>query len=45
MQMDPFIHDAYKDTYAEYEDFKEVFLQLQGQIHVEEDGGKDNYHL
>jgi hypothetical protein len=25
MHMDPFTHDAYKETYIEHEDFKEVF--------------------
>jgi hypothetical protein len=35
MHMDPFTHDAYKEAYIEDEDFKEVFQQLQGQIHIE----------
>ena len=29
-----FTHDAYKDEYLEDEDFKEVFKQLDGQVHV-----------
>jgi len=35
MYMDPFTHDAYKEAYTKYEDFKEVFQQLQCQIDVE----------
>jgi hypothetical protein len=35
MHMDPFTHDAYKDTYTEDDDFKEVFQQLHDQIHIE----------
>jgi hypothetical protein len=35
MDMDPFILDAYKEAYTSGGDFKEVFQQLQGQIHVE----------
>jgi hypothetical protein len=35
MHMEPFIHDAYKEACTKYEDFKEVFQQLQGKIHVE----------
>jgi hypothetical protein len=34
--MDPFTHDAYKEAYIEDEEFKKVFQQLQGQIHIEE---------
>jgi hypothetical protein len=45
MHMDPFTHDAYKEAYTEDEDFKEVFQQLQGQIHVEEGDNKVDYHL
>jgi hypothetical protein len=45
MHMDPFTHDAYKEAYTEDEDFKEVFQQLQGQIHIEEGDGKDDYHF
>jgi hypothetical protein len=45
MHMEPFTHDAYKEAYIEDEDFKEVFQQLQGQIHVEEGDGKVDYHL
>jgi hypothetical protein len=41
MNMDPFTHDAY----TKYEDVKDVFQQLKGQIHVEEGGCKFNYHL
>jgi hypothetical protein len=43
MHMDPFTHDAYKEIYMEDGEFKEVFQQLQGQIHVEEGGDKDNH--
>jgi len=35
MHMDPFNHDAYKEAYTEYEDFKEVFQQLHDQNHIE----------
>jgi hypothetical protein len=35
MHMEHFTHDAYKEAYIEYEDFKEVFEQLQVQIHIE----------
>jgi hypothetical protein len=28
MHMDPFIHDAYKEAYIEYENFKDVFKQI-----------------
>jgi hypothetical protein len=35
MHMDPFTHDAYKEAYIEDEEFKEVFQQLHGQIHIE----------
>nr|KUM48645.1 hypothetical protein ABT39_MTgene4660 [Picea glauca] len=45
MHMEPFTHDAYKEGYTEDEDFKEVFQQLQGQIHVEESDSKADYHL
>lgn len=45
MHMEPFTHDAYKEAYTEDEDFKEVFQQLQGQIHVEESDSKADYHL
>jgi hypothetical protein len=45
MHMDPFTHDAYKEAYIEYEDFKEVFQQLQGQIYIEEGDSKDDHHL
>jgi hypothetical protein len=38
--MEPFTHDAYKEAYTEDEDFKEVFQQLQGQIHIEEGDGQ-----
>jgi hypothetical protein len=34
--MEPFTLDAYKEAYTKDEDFKEVFQQLQGQIHIEE---------
>ena len=34
MHMEHFTHDAYKEEYTKYEDFKEVFQQLQGQFHV-----------
>jgi hypothetical protein len=45
MHMDPFTHDAYKEAYIEDEDFKEVFHQLQGQIHIEEGDNKAYYHF
>jgi hypothetical protein len=45
MHMEPFIHDAYKEAYIRDEDFKKVFQQLQGQIHVEEGDNKADYHL
>jgi hypothetical protein len=45
MHMEPFTHDAYKEAYTEDEDFKEVFQQLQGQIHIEEGDNKDDYHF
>jgi hypothetical protein len=35
MHMDPLTHDAYKETYTEDEDFKEVFPYLHSQIHIE----------
>ena len=43
--MEPFIHDAYKESYTKYVDFKEVLWKLHGQICVEEHDGKDEYHL
>jgi hypothetical protein len=45
IHMDPFTHDAYKEAYTKYEYFKEVFQQLQGQIHIEEGDGKVDYHF
>ena len=39
--MDPFTHDAY----TKYGDLKEVFQQLQGQIHIEEGDGKDDHNF
>jgi hypothetical protein len=44
MHMDPFAHDEYKEAYTKYEDFKEVYQQRQGQIHIEGDN-KANYHF
>jgi hypothetical protein len=41
MHMEPFTHDAY----IEAKDFKEVFQQLQGQIHIEEGDNKADYHF
>jgi hypothetical protein len=35
MHMEPFTHDVYNEAYIEDEDFKEVFHQLQGKIHIE----------
>jgi hypothetical protein len=35
MHIEPLTHDAYKEEYIEDEDFKKVFLYLQGQVHVE----------
>jgi hypothetical protein len=43
--MDPFTHEAYKETYTKDEDFKGVFQQLQGQIHIEEGDNKVDYHF
>jgi hypothetical protein len=34
-----------KRNTQKYEDFKEVFQQIQGQIYVEYDDNKDDYHL
>jgi hypothetical protein len=45
MHMEPFTHDAYKEAYTEDEDFKEVFQQLQGQIHIEKGDDKADYHF
>jgi hypothetical protein len=45
MHMDPFTNDAYIEAYTKDDDFKEVFQHLQGQIDIEEDDGKDNYHF
>jgi len=45
MHLDPFTHDTYKDEYIEDEDFKKVFQQLQGQVHVEEGNNKDDYYI
>ena len=45
MHIEPFTHDAYKEEYIEYEDFKEVFQQIQVQFHVEEGDNKVDYHL
>jgi hypothetical protein len=45
MHMDPFTHDAYKEAYIEDKDFKEVFQQLQSQIHIENGDGKVDYHF
>jgi hypothetical protein len=45
MHMDHFTHDAYREEYTKYEDFKEVFQQLQGQIHIEEGDRKVDYHF
>ena len=45
MPMDPFTHDAYKEAYTWYEDFKEVFQELHGKIHIEEGDKKDYYHF
>ena len=43
--MEPFTHDAYKEAYTRDEDFKEVFQQREGQIHIEQGDGKDDYHF
>ena len=45
MHMDPFTHDAYKEAYLKYEGFKEVYQQLQSQIHVHDCDNKVDYHL
>lgn len=44
MHMDPFTNDAYKEAYSEYEDFKELYQQLQSQIHVHEGDNTIQYH-
>jgi hypothetical protein len=43
--MEPLTHDAYKEEYTKDEDLKEIFQQLQGQVHEEEGDSKANYHL
>jgi len=43
--MDPFTHDAYKESYIEHEEFKEVFQYLQGHVRIEEGDEKDDYHF
>jgi hypothetical protein len=45
MHMEPFTHDTYKETYIEDVNFKEVFRQLQGQIHIEEGDEKAHNHF
>eukprot|EP00253_Pinus_taeda_P004842 PITA_04842 len=45
MHMDPFTHDAYRETYSEDEDFTEVYQQLQSQSHVHNDDNIVEYHL
>jgi hypothetical protein len=45
MHMESLTHDAYKEAYTKYEDFKEVFQHLQGQIHIEEVDGNVDYHF
>jgi hypothetical protein len=45
MHMEIFTHDAFKEAYTEDEDFKEVFQQLQGQIHIKEGSRKVDYHF
>jgi hypothetical protein len=44
MHMDAFTHNAYIEEFTEYQDFKDVFQQWQGKIHVEEGDGKADYH-
>lgn len=43
--MDPFTHDAYRERYAKDEDFKVVFQELNGQIHVEDGDNKVDCYL
>jgi hypothetical protein len=45
MHMEPLTHDAYKEAYVEDEEFKAVFQQLHGRIHVEEGDDYAGYHL
>jgi hypothetical protein len=45
IHIDPFTHDAYKETYTKDEDFKDMFQQTQFQIHIEEGDRKDDYHF
>lgn len=45
MHMDSLTYDAYKKAYSEDKDFKEVFQQLQIQIHVHNGDKTVNYHL
>ena len=45
MHMEPFTHDAYREAYSEDEELKEVFQQLQSQIHVHDGNNNIEYHL
>ena len=45
MHMYPFTYDVYKEEYKEPRYLKEVFLQVEGQIHVEGGANKGDYHL
>lgn len=45
MHMEPFTHDAYRESYSKGEDFKEVFQQLQSQIHVHDGDNIIDYNL
>ena len=44
MHMEPFTHDAYREAYLEYDDFK-VYQKLQSQIHVHDVDSTVEYHL
>ena len=35
--MDAFTYDAYKEAYTKDKKFNEIFQQLQGQVHEEDD--------
>ena len=45
MHIEPLTHDAHKEAYIEDEGFKEVFQQLQSQIHVHDSDNIVDYHL
>jgi hypothetical protein len=45
MHMNPLTHDGYKEEYTKYEDFKEIFQWMQGQVHEEEGDKKHDYDI